>query len=81
MKGRGCVHCNFTGYRGRTAIHELMPIDETIRELIQASSSAQQIRNYSISRGMKTLLQDGMERAARGETTLQEVIKGTYYSF
>ncbi len=80
-EGRGCVHCNYTGYRGRTAIHELMPLDETIRELIQASCSAQQIRNYAISQGMKTLLQDGMERAAKGETTLQEVIRGTYYGF
>jgi len=80
-RGRGCVHCNHTGYKGRSAIHELMPIDETMRELIQESRSGQQLRNYAVSRGMKTLLQDGMERAARGETTLQEVIRGTSYGF
>ncbi len=79
-RGRGCVHCNYTGYKGRTAVHELMSIDETMRELIQASSSGQQIRNYAISCGMKTLVQDGMERAARGETTLQEAIRETYYA-
>ncbi|NLX91353.1 MAG: type II/IV secretion system protein [Firmicutes bacterium] len=80
-RGRGCIHCNYTGFKGRIAIHELMPVDETMRDLIQTSRSGRQIRNYAISRGMKTLLQDGMQRAARGETTLQEVIRETYYAF
>ena len=58
-----------------------MPVDETMRDLIQTSRSGRQIRNYAISRGMKTLLQDGMQRAAKGETTLEEVIRETYYAF
>ncbi|MEW5921992.1 MAG: GspE/PulE family protein [Bacillota bacterium] len=80
FRGRGCEHCNQTGFKGRTAIHELMPIDDNIRGLIQESRSGQELRSYAVSRGMKTLLQDGMERAARGETTLQEVIRETYYA-
>ncbi len=80
-RGRGCTSCTHTGFKGRTAIHEIMPIDETMRSLIQKTHSGQEIRNYAVASGMKTLLQDGMERVARGETTLQEVIRETYYAF
>jgi len=79
-RGRGCSHCNNTGFRGRTAIHEIMPVDETMRTLIRQSCSGQEIRSYAVSGGMSTILQDGMARAARGETTLGEVVKETYYS-
>ncbi len=58
-----------------------MPVDETMRGLIQKSHSGQELRNYAVASGMKTLLCDGMEKAARGETTIQEVIRETYYAF
>ncbi len=80
-RGRGCTSCNHTGFKGRTAIHEIMSIDETMRSLIHQSHNGQEIRNHAIAGGMKTLLQDGMKRAARGETTLQEIIRETYYAF
>lgn len=80
-RGRGCDRCNQTGFKGRTAIHEVMAIDDTMRSLIHQSHSVQEIRNYAMAGGMKPLLQDGLERAARGETTLQEVIRETYYAF
>ncbi len=80
-RGRGCAQCNYTGFKGRAAIHELMPVDDAMRDLIQSSRSGRQIRKHAISKGMKTLLQDGMHRAAKGETTLGEVIRETYYAF
>ncbi len=80
-RGRGCEKCNYTGFKGRTAIHEIMIVDEGIRNLIHHSHSGQEIRNYALSRGMKPLLQDGLERAAQADTTLQEVIREAYYAF
>ena len=80
-RGQGCTSCNHTGYYGRTAIHEIMPIDETMRSLIQKTHSSQEIRNYAVTSGMKTLIEDGMEQAAQGQTTLQEVISQTFYPF
>ena len=77
-RGRGCPHCHESGYLKRTAIHELMPIDENIQELIQQTRSAREIRRYALSRGMKTLMQDGMEQAAAGITTLSEVVRETF---
>lgn len=79
-RGRGCSHCNNTGFKGRTAIHEIMPVDETMRTLIRQSCSGQEIRSYAVANGMVTLLHDGMARAARGETTLDEVVRETYYA-
>lgn len=77
-RGQGCSHCNNTGFKGRTAIHEIMPVDEIMRSLIRQSCSGQEIRSYAIASGMSTILQDGMARAARGETTLDEVVRETY---
>ena len=81
FRGRGCTSCNHTGFKGRTAIHEIMPVDEIMRSLIQKSHSGQEIRNYAVACGMKTLLQDGLEQAAGGVTTLQEIIRETFYAF
>lgn len=80
-RGRGCPSCTHTGFKGRTAIHELMPVDEKIRSLIHRAHSGQEVRHQAVGSGMKSLLQDGMERAAGGETTLAEVIRQTYYAF
>ncbi|MGI5875382.1 MAG: GspE/PulE family protein [Dethiobacteria bacterium] len=77
-RGKGCEYCNFTGFRGRTAIHEVMPITESIRQLIKESTNMEDIRRKFIMEGMNTLLQDGMQRAGRGITTLNEVIRETY---
>ncbi len=81
FRGRGCTSCNHTGFKGRTAIHEIMPVDERIRSLTQKAHSGQEIRKYAVANGMKTLLQDGLEQAASGATTLQEVIRETFYAF
>jgi type II secretory ATPase GspE/PulE/Tfp pilus assembly ATPase PilB-like protein len=79
-RGSGCQFCSDRGYLKRTAIHELMPIDESMQELIQKTHNSQQIRKHALCRGMKSLIQDGMERAAKGDTTLSDVIKETYNS-
>lgn len=77
-RGRGCGHCNRTGYSGRTAVHEILMVDNKIKELINEKSSRDVILKYAISNGMKTLQRDGLAKALKGITTYREVMKATY---
>ena len=74
-RGRGCGSCNNTGYRGRIAIHEVLTIDDEIRQLIMQSASAAKIRNYVRKEGMKFLLDDGLRKVKEGLTTTEEVLR------
>jgi type IV pilus assembly protein PilB len=74
MKGRGCNHCRQTGYRGRLGIFELMRMTSVIRELTFAQAPTQEIRRKARSGNMKTLLDDGILKALKGVTTLEEVL-------
>jgi type IV pilus assembly protein PilB len=74
MKGKGCSHCHQTGYRGRVAIFELMKMTSTIREMTFSRAPAQDIRRRARSGGTKTLLDDGVLKALKGQTTLEEVL-------
>lgn len=74
-RGRGCPSCNNTGYRGRIAIHEVLTIDDHIRELIMSSASASQIRNYVVENDFKFLLHDGLDKVSKGLTTTEEVLR------
>ncbi|WP_144461910.1 GspE/PulE family protein [Siminovitchia fortis] len=74
-KGRGCPSCTMTGYRGRIAIHEVLTLDNRIRELIMNAESAFKIRQYVQESGMKFLLADGLLKVAEGLTTTEEVLR------
>jgi type II secretory ATPase GspE/PulE/Tfp pilus assembly ATPase PilB-like protein len=77
-KGKGtCKRCNSTGYLGRIAILEALAIDDKIREMIIENASVDNIRNYAISKGMKTLREDGMEKYKSGVTSMEEVVRVT----
>ena len=74
-KGRGCNHCRQTGYRGRQGLFEMMRMTSIIRELTFAQAPTQEIRRKARGvGGMKTLLSDGILKACRGMTTLEEVL-------
>jgi type IV pilus assembly protein PilB len=74
--GRGCKQCRFTGYRGRTAIFELLVLNEPIKEAILCNRSSSEIRRLSMeSSGMVTLFEDGVVKAARGVVSIQEVLR------
>jgi type IV pilus assembly protein PilB len=75
MKGKGCNHCQRSGYRGRTGIHELMMVTPKVREMIFDAKSNADIRRIAITQGMKTLYIDGIEKAIKGMTTLDEVFR------
>ena len=76
-KGEGCKKCSSTGYHGRQAVLEVLSIDDKIREMIISRASLDDIKNYAISQGMKTLREDAMEKYERGITTKEEAIRVT----
>ncbi len=75
QRGRGCGNCNNTGYRGRIAIHEVLPINDEIRSLIMTSASASKIREYVKNEGILFLLDDGLTKVQQGLTTTEEVLR------
>ena len=75
-KGTGCGHCQYTGYKGRVGIFELLILDEMVRSAIVAQKTSQDIRKISIeSTGLVTLLEDGLLKAAAGLTSVDEVLR------
>jgi type IV pilus assembly protein PilB len=76
-RSAGCRSCAQTGYRGRLAINEVMPVSEEIERLTVAHASASEIKKMAIAEGMVTLRDDGLRKAAAGLTTLEEVLRVT----
>jgi general secretion pathway protein E len=75
--GKGCEHCSFTGYYGRSGIFELLVVDDDIRKLILKNADSNQIRRAAKENGMRTLLEDGAEKIKAGVTTLSEILRVT----
>ncbi|MBI3989773.1 MAG: Flp pilus assembly complex ATPase component TadA, partial [candidate division NC10 bacterium] len=75
FRGRGCSFCKQTGYRGRIGIFELLLIDETIRELVLARASASELKKEALKQGMRDLRSNGLQKAVKGLTTLEEVMR------
>ena len=78
MKGKGCSHCNKSGYRGRMGIYELMPMTSVIREMTFKGESTLALRKAARRQGMRTLYEDGMVKALKGITTIDEVLRITH---
>ncbi|RMG28531.1 MAG: type II secretion system protein GspE [Gammaproteobacteria bacterium] len=76
-QARGCPHCRESGYRGRTALYELLVVDEAIRELIAVRADAQRIARAARAQGMRTLAETAGEKLASGITSLEEVMRVT----
>lgn len=75
IRGRGCNHCQHTGYRGRKAVFELMVMNSTLREMAFNSEPTQNLRRQARLFGMKTLVEDAVDKALLGVTTLSEAYK------
>ncbi|MGI8965791.1 MAG: GspE/PulE family protein [Limisphaerales bacterium] len=75
--GRGCAHCNDTGYKGRKGIYELLRVDEAVRILINDRAPTVVLRQKAVELGMVTLREDGLRGIFDGETTIEEVVKYT----
>jgi type IV pilus assembly protein PilB len=74
-KGRGCPHCHGTGYRGRLALAEWLPVNERMREMLGGSLRHDELRTLAGQAGLRTLRQEGVAAAVAGATTLEEVFR------
>ncbi len=73
--GAGCEKCNFTGYRGRVAIYEVMNILPSVQSIVLNSPTTEELREAAINRGMITLKEDGIRKAMSGVTSIKEIIR------
>ena len=77
-EGAGCIECGGTGYRGRTAIHELLDLTDPIREIILEKKPSSEVRKLAQKEGMQFLRESALDRVRRGLTTLKEINKVTF---
>ena len=78
FEGAGCIECNGTGFKGRTAICELLDLSDTIREMILARRPSSEIKKAARDEGMRFLRESAVERVLSGVTTLREINKVTF---
>jgi type II secretion system protein E len=76
-RGRGCEECRFTGFKGRSAIYEILVMSEALRPLIIERASSSSIKQAAVARGMRTLRDDGWDKVKLGLTTVEEVARVT----
>jgi type IV pilus assembly protein PilB len=76
-RGKGCISCSHTGYRGRTGIFEIMTVSNAIRELILTKAPATETKKIARSEGMRTMREDGFRKVVSGVTTIDEVLRVT----
>jgi type IV pilus assembly protein PilB len=73
VRGRGCFHCQDTGYRGRIGIYEILLIDDIIRDMIVKNRASHEIMRHAHEAGhLRLLREDAFEKVARGITTMEE---------
>jgi type II secretory ATPase GspE/PulE/Tfp pilus assembly ATPase PilB-like protein len=77
-EGAGCIECGGTGFRGRTAIHELLDLTDPIREIILEKKPSSEVRKLAQAEGMHFLRESALDRVRRGLTTLKEINKVTF---
>ncbi|MBI4823777.1 MAG: Flp pilus assembly complex ATPase component TadA [Nitrospirae bacterium] len=78
FKGKGCPTCSNSGYKGRIALYEVMPIGDEIKELVLEGASAAEIKKAAIKLGMKTLRMSGLTKVKEGVTSIEEVVRVTF---
>ena len=77
-EGGGCIECGGTGYRGRTAICELLDLSDDIRELILSRRPTSEIKQAARNAGMRFLRESAVDQVLQGRTTLHEINKVTF---
>nr|WP_269809691.1 ATPase, T2SS/T4P/T4SS family [Kineosporia rhizophila] len=78
MKGTGCPECGGTGYKGRTAVYEVLVVDSTMRKVLMTDASESAISAAARKAGMSTLRMSGLQKAREGKTTYEEVVRVTH---
>lgn len=77
VMGSGCDACRQTGYAGRLGVHEMLTVDDPMRDQIASNPTVNELRTHCCSAGMRTLREDAIDKMAAGETTLEEVLRVT----
>ena len=77
-KGKGCPTCGGTGYKGRIALYEVMPVKEELKEMIVRGATSSDLKKAAIRLGMKTLRMSGLTKLKDGVTTVEEVLRVTF---
>ena len=77
-RARGCAHCHQTGYRGRMGIYELVPMTGPLQKLVNSQAPLQEIKALIKSQGHRGLLEDGLVKASKGFTSIEEVMRVAY---
>ncbi len=77
FKGKGCPNCSDTGFKGRIALYEVMPIGEELKEFVLNGASTAEIKREAVRLGMKTMRQSGLTKLVEGMTTLEEILRVT----
>ena len=75
LRGRGCGTCYDSGYRGRMAIHEIVAVDSELQRLIVSNPSRDELDTYLSAAGHRSIKADGLERAMKGDSTVEEVLR------
>ena len=74
-KGKGCPDCNFTGYRGRLALFEIMILNDAIRGMIVRQRPSNEIKHTAVQNGLITLRKDGWRSVLDGATSIDEIVR------
>ena len=75
VEGKGCDACNGGGYKGRMGIYEILEMNDFIREAVMRHADAGEIKKIAVKNGMTTLLEDGFQKALKGMTTIEELLR------
>src|SRR5262249_26256323 len=75
--GQGCDECGGSGFQGRIGIHEVLEVEETVQKMIVSHATSEDLQLAAIRNGMITMQQDGFLKAARGVTTVEEILRVT----
>ena len=77
-RGRGCDNCKTTGYKGRTGIHEILPMTDRVRALVLNRASTAEIKQAAVEEGMSTMQDDGLAKVLGGVTSMEECLRVVY---
>jgi len=78
QRGSGCSHCSRTGYRGRTAIGEVLPLSAALRRMVCARAGEEDLESQAVREGLILMKDDGLEKVRRGITTVSEIVRVAY---
>jgi type IV pilus assembly protein PilB len=78
--GKGCEECNFTGYRGRMGLYEIMPLSERLKQLLLERASTNQLREVAAEEGLRSLRDAGLAAVVDGQTSVEDVVRETLLS-